>query len=114
MRSCDSVMSFPHPAHWIGAFGELLNFTGAVVMAADLFLRQKEQERARRLRLLGAWGKKHDLPAKRKGVAVNADDFVEKVLSRRASRLGYLGVGLLALGFVLLLAYHLIAIFLGE
>ncbi len=103
-----------HPAHWIGAFGELLNFAGAAVMAADLFLREKEQAEARRLRQLGAWGRKHNLPATRKGVAVNAEDFAEKVLGRRASRLGYWGLGLLALGFGLLVTYHLIAIFFGE
>ncbi|HMD49334.1 MAG TPA: hypothetical protein VKG79_09560 [Bryobacteraceae bacterium] len=103
-----------HFAHWVGVAGELLNFAGAVVMARDLFVREKEQAEARRLRRLGAWGKKHGLGAVRKGVPVNADDFAEKVLGRRASRLAYWGVGLLGLGFLFLLAYHLIAIYHGE
>lgn len=103
-----------HFAHWVGVAGELLNFAGAVVMARDLFVREKEQAEARRLRRLGAWGKKYGLGAVRKGVPVNADDFAEKVLGRRASRLGYWGVGLLGFGFLLLLAYHLVAIYHGE
>ena len=38
-----------HAAHCIGAIGELLNFAGALVLAADLFLRQKKEAEARTL-----------------------------------------------------------------
>jgi len=103
-----------HIAHWVGVAGELLNFVGAVVMARDLFVREKEQAEVRRLRRLGTWGKKFGLGAFRKGVPVNADDFADKVLGRRATRLGYWGIGLLGLGFMFLLAYHLIGIYHGE
>jgi hypothetical protein len=48
----------PHDAHRIGAIGELLNFAGAVVLAADLFLRQRKENEAKLLDPLGAWTKK--------------------------------------------------------
>src|SRR5579862_8266946 len=108
-------MSLPaHAAHYVGAFGELLNFAGAVVLAVDLFHRKREHDESRRLQRLGAWGKKYNLPAKRRGVPVNTDHFAEIVMGRRASSLAYWGVGLLAAGFMLLISYHMIAIFRGE
>ena len=81
-------------------------------MARDLFLREKEHAEARRLRL-GAWAKKHGVSATRKGVPVNSDDFSEKVLGRRATRLGDWGVGFIGSRFPFLLGYHLIAIYHG-
>jgi hypothetical protein len=103
-----------HTAHWIGAFGELLNFVGALVLAADLFLRQKKDSEAKVLDPLGEWGRKHGLSATYKNVSVSDLDFTPKVLDRWTRQLGYWGIGLLAVGFLLLVGYHLFYIYNGE
>ena len=103
-----------HAAHWIGAFGELLNFAGALVLAADLFLRYKKESEAKALDPLGEWGRKHGLSATHKNVCVSDPDFTAKVLDRWTRRLGYWGIGLLAAGFLSLAGYHMIYIFSGE
>ena len=103
-----------HLAHWIGTAGELLNFVGALVLAMDLFLRRKEPAEAKQLKTTGEWGKKHRLSAQYESVSVGEAGFADKVKGRRASVLGYWGIGFLALGFLSLVAYHLVAIFYGE
>lgn len=103
-----------HLAHWIGTLGELLNFIGALILARDLFLRRKEASETKRLNRLGQWGRKHNLSAVYEHVSVGDPDFTDKVRGRRASRLGYWGIGFMALGFLSLVAYHLIAIYHGE
>jgi hypothetical protein len=103
-----------HVAHWIGTAGELLNFIGALVLARDLFLRRKEASEVRRLNRLAEWGRKHDLSAEYENVSIGDPDFTGKVLGRRASLLGYWGIGFMALGFLSLLGYHLVAIYYGE
>lgn len=95
-------------------WSEALNFVGALVLARDLFLRQKEASEVKRLNRLGQWGRKHGLAAEYENVSVGDPDFTEKVLGRRASRLGYWGIGILALGFLSLVGYHLVAIYFGE
>jgi hypothetical protein len=89
-----------HAAHWIGAIGELLNFAGALVLAADLFLRQKKDSETKLLDPLGEWGRKHGLSATHQNVPVSDPDFTEKVLDHWTRRLGYWGIGLLAVGFL--------------
>ena len=103
-----------YAAHWIGVIGELLNFAGAVVLAADLFLRQKKESEAKLLDPLGEWGRKHGLTAIHHDVSVSDADFTAKVLDRWTRRLGYWGIGLLALGFLALVGYHLAYILSGE
>jgi len=103
-----------HLAHWIGTIGELLNFIGALVLARDLFLRRKEASEIKRLDRIGQWGRKHGLTAEYERVSVGDPDFTNKVLGRRASLLGYWGIGFMALGFLALVASHLIAIYRGE
>jgi len=104
----------PHAAHWIGTAGELLNFVGALVLVRDLFLRRKEASEVKRLNRIAEWGRKHRLSAEYEHVSVGDPDFTDKVLGRRASLLGYWGIGCMALGFLSLLGYHLVAIFYGE
>jgi hypothetical protein len=99
-----------HFADWIGAIGELLNFVGALILARDLFLRRKEASEIKRLNRLGQWGRKHALSAEYEHVSVGDPEFTDKVLDRRASVLGYWGIGFMALGFLALVASHLIAI----
>jgi len=103
-----------HLAHWIGTIGELLNFAGALVLAWDLFLRRKEVSEIKRLNRLAQWGRKHGLSAEYEHVSVGDPEFADKVRGRRASLLGYWGIGFMALGFLSLVAYHLIAIYHGE
>jgi hypothetical protein len=103
-----------HDAHCVGAIGELLNFAAAVVLAADLFLRQKKEAEARLLDPLGEWGRRHGLSATHKNVPINDLDFTAKVLDRWTRRLGYIGIGLMAVGFLCLVCYHLFYIFNGE
>ena len=91
-----------------------MNFAGALVLAADLFLRQKKEAEAKLLDPLGAWGRKHGLSATHKNVPVSDLDFTAKVLDRWTRRLGYWGIGLLAVGFLFLLGYHLFYIYNGE
>jgi hypothetical protein len=106
--------SHSHIAHWIGTIGELLNFIGALVLARDLFLRRRESAEIERLDLIGQWGRKHGLSAEYKNISIGAPDFTERVRGRRASLLGYWGMGFLALGFLSLVSYHLVAIYHGE
>jgi hypothetical protein len=103
-----------HAAHCIGAIGELLNFAGALVLAADLFLRQKKDAEAKLLDPLGEWGRKHGVSATHNNISVCDPDFTEKVLDRSTRQLGFLGIGLLAVGFLSLVGYHLIYIYHGE
>jgi hypothetical protein len=103
-----------HGAHWIGTFGELLNFVGALILARDLFLRRREAADLKRLNRLAEWGRKHNVSAVFESVPVSDPEFTEKVQGRRASLLGYWGIGFMALGFLALVAYHLIDIYHGE
>jgi hypothetical protein len=96
----------PHDAHRLGAIGELLNFAGAIVLAADLFLRQKKEAEAKLLDPLGAWGRRNRLSATHKNVPVGDPDFTARVLDRWTKRLGYVGIALLAIGFLCLFSYH--------
>ena len=108
------MLPHSHFAHWIGTIGELLNFTGALVLALDLFFRQGEHAEARDLNRLAKWGRSHGISATYKKVSVADLEFTEKVQGRRASLLGYWGIGFLALGFLSLMGYHLVAIYQGE
>ncbi len=103
-----------HVAHWIGTIGELLNFIGALVLALDLFLRRKEPSERKGLNQMRQWAEKYGVSAVYENVSVGVSDFTEKVLGRRACRLGYWGIGFMALGFLSLVTYHLIAIYHGE
>ena len=97
--------------HWLGLIGEGLNFCGAFVIALDIFLRQHEHLRERRLERLNAFSKKH-LGGKSRHLGVRLDDpeFARKVLDIRAARLAMLGIAFLAIGTVCLLGYHLMGI----
>jgi hypothetical protein len=103
-----------HLPHIIGTIGELLNFTGALVLARDLFVRQREHKEAKRLRARHEWGRAHSISAKFQGVPINDPDFVEKVQGQRTSRLGYIGVGFMAAGFLCLAGYHVFSIYLES
>jgi hypothetical protein len=110
----DDMPLTSHYAHCVGAIGELLNFAGAVVLAADLFLRQKKEAEAKLLDHLGEWGTKHGLSATHKNVPVSDLEFTAKVLDRWTRRLGYIGIGLMATGFLCLVGDHLFYIYHGE
>jgi hypothetical protein len=102
---CERMPLHPHLGHWIGVAGETLNFFGAVVLGLDLFFNREKLTR------LGEWGRKYNVPGSSKGVAIKDPKFAEKVKALRAAHLGYWGTGLLALGFLLLVSHHLIAIY---
>ncbi len=104
----------PHDAHRLGAIGELLNFVGALVLAADLFLRQRKENEAKLLDPLGAWGRRNRLSATHNNVPVSDPDFTARVLDGWSKRLGYVGIALLAAGFLCLFGYHLIYLFYAE
>jgi hypothetical protein len=103
-----------HLGHWVGVAGEALNFFGALILALDLLLRRREQPLKETLSVATKWARKFDLQATFKGVPLTVSDFVERVLARSAARLGYVGIGFLAVGFLLLVGHHLIAIYYGE
>lgn len=100
-----------HVAHWIGAIGELLNFIGALILAGDLLFRQKRDSEAKLLGPLGDWGRKHGLTATYRNVEISDLDFAAKVQNRWSRRLGLLGIGVMALGFLSLVGYHLVSIY---
>lgn len=93
--------------HLIGIVGESLNFLGAGALACDILLRSPEHARRKRLGALHDFATRTGLErVTYQGIPVILQDFAEKVLDRRAARFGFLGVGLLALGFLLLVIYH--------
>ncbi len=84
------------------------------MLARDLFLRRRESSEIKRLDLIGQWGRKHGLSAEYQNVSIGDPDFTTKVRGRRTSLLAYWGIGFLALGFLSLAGYHLVAIYYGE
>jgi hypothetical protein len=93
--------------HLIGIIGELFNFFGAVALAFDILLRQPERVRGRRLTELRDFVVRTGLEGVLyKKFTVASPDFVENILDRKAAVCGYIGVGLLAVGFLLLVVYH--------
>jgi hypothetical protein len=93
--------------HLVGIIGELFNFFGAVALAFDILLRQPERARGRRLTELRDFVVRTGLEgALYKRFTVASPDFVENILDRKAAVCGYIGVGSLAFGFLLLVAYH--------
>ncbi len=93
-------------AHWLGLFGEVLNFGGATVLALDLFLRKREALEKEELSALSQWAKQHSVGALYKGMDPRHPMFITNLLARRTKKLAYLGWGLLLIGFSLLAAYH--------
>lgn len=93
--------------HVFGLFGEFLNFLGAVVLACDVFMRQKEHILKEDLDRLASLEKSNNLNSTTyKGFFLSSDDFSQKVLHRRSALTAYCGIALLAFGFLLLVAYH--------
>lgn len=96
-------------AHIIGFFGEALNLAGAIVLTRDIFNRKRERDRSLSLAKMGADARKrevqslyyHDIP-------VDAPDFAEQVTQLYATKLAYLGLGLLMAGFACLAVYHVL------
>jgi len=94
-------------AHWIGVLGEGLNLVGAAILALDIFFRRREHERALRLRALSDFGQRSGLQSTTYiGIPVSSPDLPLIVLHRHATRLAYLGLGFLCLGFLFLAIYH--------
>jgi len=99
--------------HWLGFGGELLNLLGAIALARDLFLRKREEtlkagadQAAKAGRKFGSTARtaEGDLPLSTMNVGSDYIIF-------RATKLGYIGVGLLIAGFLLLTGYHLLEIY---
>lgn len=98
-------------AHRIGIVGESLNFLGALVLALDIFLRRREHAMSKRLVLLNAFAIRTSLKSTYyKGKRIDAPDFPTTVLHEHATFVAYCGVALLALGFLSLVAYHVVEI----
>ena len=95
-------------AHWLGLIGESLNFFGAVILALDIFLRKRGEEELRKLEDLSVYARKFNSPATYKGFAVADPHFARDVTHWNAKKLAYAGTILLALGFALLIAYHVV------
>jgi hypothetical protein len=98
-------------AHWIGLAGEALNFVGACILALDILRRSKERKRRESLQYLRDFGLEFSLKTTRyKGVGICSDNFEEILAEQYAAKLGAFGVGIMALGFLCLVAYHWIEI----
>jgi hypothetical protein len=106
--------SHAYLGHLIAAIGEALNFIGALVLALDLLRRGRESTLTKKLARMGDWGRRHRLSATYRAIPVSDLEFEERVLARGAAQLAYLGLGLLAFGFLLLVGHHLLAILWGE
>ena len=94
-------------AHILGILGEGLNLIGAIILALEIFQRQDERKRERDLEKLNTFAKNAGLKGVYLGIPVNDPDFARRVIDRRAARLAFRGVVLLAAGFLLLLSYHI-------
>ena len=99
-------------AHGIGLAGEGLNFVGAVVVAGDLFDRSRERRRADNRRIINSLGVSANLTRTAyRNVDIASAGFVNSISDRAATRLGIIGMAIMALGFLCLASYHLIEIF---
>ena len=98
-------------AHWIGLVGEALNLLGAGVLAADIFFRRKERERAVRLMKVRDFAVRSKLKSTTyEGFQASSPDLPFLILERHATRLAYVGLTLMGLGFLGLVAYHCLEI----
>jgi hypothetical protein len=94
-------------SHWIGIVGETLNFTGALVLARDLFLREQEHKLRTQLEMGKDMALRIGLERTRyEKTLLSSQDFTSHVLNRRTAFLAYWGTGLLAGGFLCLVVYH--------
>jgi hypothetical protein len=108
------MVSIPH---LIGAIGELANFLGALFLAYDLTSRQSLEN----TKEVAALFNRHadasfdiQLPSVDRpisiGPGIDASHEIEKVHILLISKTTHIGVRLLALGFALLLVYHVMEI----
>lgn len=103
-------MAYPELFHVLGIVGEVLNLAGAICLAYDMVLRQSERVHGEQLKGLGEFARKFGLAGLLyRGVDAAQPDFAQRVVDRRAACFGYCGVTLLALGFLLLVGYHVVA-----
>jgi hypothetical protein len=94
-------------SHWLGLIGEGLNFFGALVMALDVFLRHKEHVFQKKLDALARVARTKQLHSTTyEGYRLSSEDFSYDVLHRRSTITAYIGVALLAFGFLFLATYH--------
>jgi hypothetical protein len=97
--------------HALGLLGELLNLTGAVFMGCDLLLRPRQRTEEDRLKSLNAFGMGNNLNnIQFKDQDISRPGLPQAVQAREAARLGLWGIGLMASGFLMLAAYHVLEI----
>jgi hypothetical protein len=98
-------------AHWVGLAGEALNFVGAFILALDILRRSKDRKHRESLQYLREFGLEFSLVTTRyKRIGICSDHFEEIIAEQYAATLGAFGVGIMALGFLCLVAYHVIEI----
>jgi hypothetical protein len=91
----------------LGLAGELLNLSGAIVLARDLIARDEENAERERLSSVYDWALRSGLKStfyRKQNVA--SQNFAQSIADLRAKSLGYKGVILLISGFALLALYH--------
>jgi hypothetical protein len=94
-------------SHWLGIIGESLNFLGALIMALDIFLRGHERRREKKLGKLAQFARENGLERTiYRGFRVTSADFPQNVLDDRATVIAYVGIAILAAGFLLLIGHH--------
>jgi hypothetical protein len=97
--------------HLLGLIGDGLNLLGALVLALDILLRQREHKLKESLKERSSDAQKTGLKITRaRGFLLTDPDFAENVLTRRSLIFGYVGVGLLATGFAFQALYHALEI----
>ncbi len=93
--------------HELGMLGEFLNLIGALVLALDLFYRERERDREKKWSHIAEFGRANDLNrTEYKGLRITSPDFTSNLSDRRAAFIGYVGMAFLVLGFLLLIGYH--------
>lgn len=96
--------------HELGLIGDGLNLFGALTLALDIFLRQREQRRKEALDHVSRAAREASLSrTEYKGYSLISPDFSERVLNRTALARAYTGVGLMVFGFTFQALYHLFA-----
>jgi hypothetical protein len=80
---------------------------GALIMALDIFLREKEHQLEKKLERISAIARANGFKsAIYRGRNVAEKEFVRKVLHRRAVQIAYCGAAFLIVGFLCLSFHH--------
>src|ERR1035441_10043628 len=96
--------------HAFGIAGELLNLFGGLILAGDIIFRQQQRAQGNRVSDLSEFARAISSTGTYRGFPAASRDLRERVLDQRVTLYGWIGVGILLLGFVLSALYHYLEI----